>query len=103
MVAPSRRVQILVPHASSSDCYDTIERFENRYRVLSAPAKIIDFPSAWTLYEMLNELRNIEAIDVITNLFPLISIDAVYSPFDVTLNEVTQKSMQFNSSVIRTR
>ena len=42
-------------------------------------------------------------MDVVAHLSGLVAIDAVFPPFQIAFDQVTQETMQFHPAVVRTR
>lgn len=93
-------IEILVVHLLSADGGDAIEGFKDGDAVGSAAADVVNLATTGGLGELMHEADDIEGVDVVPDLFALVSEDLVLSSRDVALDEVAEESVEFDSAVV---
>src|SRR5215470_14826684 len=103
MVALSVLIYIFISHRLTGDFRNQGESFKDRHRVRAAAAQVINLTHSWSFDEAPDKLQYIIAVNIIPNLLPLITEDAIDTVFKVTFDKVTYKPMQFHTAVVRSR
>src|SRR5262245_43597308 len=103
MVALSVLIYIFISHRLTGNFRNQGERFKDRHRVRAAAAQVINLAYTWGFDEAPDKLRYVIAMNIIPNLLPLITEDAIDTLFEVTFDKVTNKSMQFHATVVGSR
>lgn len=91
-------IGVLLRLARESLC--DLEGFEDGAAVLLTSTEVVDLGDAGCLDEGRHEAGNVEGVNVVANLFPLVTKDAVFLPLKVALHEVAEESMEFDSGVV---
>lgn len=77
-----------------------LDRFEHRARTESSAANIIDFADSRGRIEMVEGIHQIEAVYVVTHLFPLIPKNLIGSSSHRASHQIGQKSVQLGASMV---
>src|SRR5689334_15285154 len=80
-----------------------IECLQDRTGVLFAPAKIVNFRASRRQVELVDKRSHVLRMNVVAHLFSLITVNVVLPAFDVAFDEVTEKSMQLDAGMLRSR
>ena len=59
---------------------------------LSAP-EIVDLAATRVLRELVDEVRNIAAVNIVSDLFALIAVDPILALFEVTFRKIAEESV----------
>jgi hypothetical protein len=81
--------------------FHKFEGFEDGTRVPFAPAKVINFGNPRGIQKTMDELRYVQGMDIVPDLFAFIPEDLVFPAFQVAFDEVTQEAMEFHAGVVR--
>ncbi len=73
---------------------------EDGAAVIFASTEVIDLGHARCLDKGGHEAGDVEGVDVVADLFPLVAEDAVFLPFEVALHEVAEEAMELDSGVV---
>lgn len=76
------------------------EGLEDGAGVLLTPAEVVDLCYTRCLDERCHEAGDIERVDVIADLLPLVAEDAVLFALEVAFNEVAEESVQLDAGVV---
>lgn len=101
MVTESVFGDVCVTHRRSGHLFDHFECFQDRATVRLASTNVVDLSATRLSKEDLDEPRHIHAVNVVANLFALVTEHSVLSLFQIAFDQVTQKAMQFHSRMIR--
>src|SRR4029077_12859604 len=82
---------------------DKIKRLQNRYRIFSATAQIVNLADPRLADKFTYEAHHIERMDVISNLFPFVAKDLIGFSFQIALDQVTEEPVQFDAGVVWSR
>ena len=85
-------VGVLVLHRLSGDLFNQLKRFENRDRVLPAASEIVNFGDARALNKLIHEAGYIEGVDVVANLFALVTKNLIGLALEIALDQITEKT-----------
>jgi len=69
--------------------------------VIFTTTEVVDLRDARCLDKSRHKAGDIERVDVVADLFPLVAEDAVFLPLEVALHEVAEESMELDSGVVR--
>ena len=78
-----------------------LKGLEDGATVIFTTTEVVNLSDAWCLNKGGHEAGDIERVDVIADLFPLVAEDAVFLPLEVALHKVTKESMELDSGVVR--
>lgn len=76
------------------------ERLPDRAGVAAAASDVVDLSGAGGFDEFPDKRGDVVGMDVVADLFALVSENLVFTSFEVALHEVTQKSVEFDSTVV---
>ena len=95
-------VDVGVSLAPAGEAFDEHEGLKDAAGVrLSAP-EIVDLAAARVLCELVDEARNIAAVNIVSDLFALVAVDLILAIFEVALHKIAEETVQFHAGVIRT-
>jgi hypothetical protein len=77
-----------------------LEGLENGAAVLLASTEVVDLGDAGCLDEGRHEAGDVEGVDVVPDLFPLIAEDAVFLALEIALHEVAEEAVELDSGVV---
>ena len=93
VVAGPVLVDIAVDLISAGERLDQLECLQHRTGVIFPASKIVNLTTARIIIKSLNETRNIERMNIVPHLLPLITINVIKPLFDIAFNQVTEKPM----------
>jgi len=94
-------IDIFPLHFTSADLLDERKSLENADRVATSTAEIVHLACTWRFDKPFHELHHVKAMDVVSDLFTLVTVNLVRSTFEIALDQVTQEPVQFDPAVIR--
>ena len=77
-----------------------VKGLQDRDAVGAAAADVIDLAAARVLDEGVDEAGDVQRMDVVADLFAFVAEDLVEAAFDVALDQVAQKAVQFHAAVV---
>src|SRR5439155_1159956 len=86
-----------------ADFLAELNRLEHRAIAVAAAPDVVDFPNARRPNERSESLNQLEAVDVVAHLFPLVAEDAIRAPADRALHEIGEKPVQLRAAFTRLR
>ena len=101
VVADAVFVNVGVLLGLAGESLGDLEGLEDGTAVIFASTEVVDLSDAGCLDEGCHEAGDIEGVDVVSDLFPLVAEDAVFLPLEVALHEVAEESMELDSGVVR--
>src|SRR3954467_11864505 len=102
MIAAAMLIEILISHFLSGNPPGGLKSLENRAGVFFTAAQIVDFSDSGRRRKPVNERRDVECVDIVTDLLAFVSVDLVDALFEIAFDEVAQKAVQLNTGVVRT-
>ena len=98
-------VRLLVAPSQFASTYFLAKgnRFEHRTVAVPAAADVVHFSAARRANELCKRFDQVEAVDVITNLFALVSEDAVRPAAHRTDHQVRQETVQLRPGRVPAR
>jgi hypothetical protein len=81
--------------------FHKFEGFEDRAGVPLATTKVVDFRDPRGIQKTMYELRDVQGMDIVPDLFAFIPEDLVFPAFQVAFDEVTQEAMEFHAGMVR--
>ena len=79
------------------------ECLEDRARVLLATAKIVDLSAAGLFQELRYEADHVTRVNVVANLFSLVTVNLVLTALHIAADQITKKTMQLDGGMVWTR
>jgi hypothetical protein len=76
------------------------ECFKDRAAVTSPSTQVVDFAASWGDPELFDETGYIVGMNVISDLFPLVAKDPIWSTFNVTEHQVAEETVELYAAVI---
>ena len=73
---------------------------EDGAAVIFASTEVVDLGHARCLDKGGHEAGDVEGVDVVADLFPLVAEDAVFLPLEVALHKVAEEAMELDSGVV---
>ena len=101
MIAGAVSIDIFIRHFPAGNFGNEIKRLQNRYRVFPATSKIVNLSNPRLANEFIDKPGNIERMNIISNLFSFITKDLVGFFLEIALDEITEKSVQFDTGMVR--
>ena len=77
------------------------ERFQHRAGIPLPAADVVDLALPRCFDESMNEAGDIMGMDVVAHLLALVAEQFVLAPFQIALDEIAEKAVQFDAGVIR--
>lgn len=93
-------VDVFPAHGFAGEGCDFVEGFEDGDAVGPAPADVVDLSAAWVFEEGVHEADDVEAVDVVADLFALVAEDVVLAFGEVALDEVAEEAVEFDAAVV---
>ena len=78
------------------------ERFEDGGAVGLAATEVVNLASLRCGHKRGHETGDVEGVDIIANLFTLVSKDLILPSFQVAFDEIGQKAVQLDAGMVRT-
>ena len=100
MVADTVFFDVCVFHWLTTEFLGDLECLKNRTTIVLPTADVVDLAAARCFNERMNELSDIYTVNVVSNLFSLVTKDAIFAAFQIALHKEAQESMQLNATVI---
>src|SRR5262249_31469688 len=69
--------------------------------VLRAAADVVNLARARVLVKRMDEPGHVDRMNIVADLFALVSVDPVQAAFDIAPDEMAEKAVKFNSTVVR--
>src|SRR5579864_6997981 len=102
MVAFAGPIGVSVLNCLASHFFDKRNRLEHRNTVLSAAAEVVHLSWPRVASELFESSHHVVAVNVVTNLFALVSEDRVVAACERHLHQVRKKPMKLDAGVLRT-
>ena len=102
MVADTVFFDVCVFHWLTTEFLGDLECLKNRTTIVLPTADVVDLAAARCFNERMNELSDIYTVNVVSNLFSLVTKYSVFLFFQIAFYQITQKSVQFHARMIRT-
>ena len=93
MVSFAVLIDIFVGHLLSGDLFDQIKRFQNRDGVIATTAQVVNLRNPRCLDELIHELRDVERMDIVANLFAFIAEHLIGSALEITPDQVAEETV----------
>src|SRR5690242_147624 len=103
VIAFSRLLAIISNDLASGDFLHECNRLENRDAVFASAPQVIDLGRPWILNEFFDGADGIVTVDVVANLFTLISKNRVGLPAHRYSHQMRKETMQLDTGMLRTR
>ena len=97
MIADSILVFISDRHRTAVDFFAKRDGFLHRTVAVSSTTGVVNFARSWILRVMPEHVHEIERMDIVTNLLPLISKNCIGGISDGAFDKVRKKSVQLRS------
>ena len=97
MVSLTVFVNIHVLHFFAADAFGNRKGFQDRACIVFSATQIVHLCNSWGLYEKVDKASYVVGMDVVAYLLAFVAVDVVGFSFQVTFDQVAQKSMKFYS------
>src|SRR5690349_9845626 len=93
----------MVTHRLAADLRNPVKSFQDRDRVIPAPAQVKYGPGRWILEEHIYAAGHVVGMDIIADLLTLVSVNRIFAFFHVAADQVAQEAVQFHARMVRPR
>src|SRR5215475_12206315 len=100
MIALTIHIDVLIFHLLARQLLHVSKSLQYRTGIRPSTTQVVHLTRAWISENRFDRPCDIVTMDVITNLLPLVSINAVSPLKELCFHHVGQKSVEFNGRVV---